>query len=324
MLQQTQVNTVIPYYNRFLSRFPDPETLASADLFDVLKLWEGLGYYSRARNLHKAACLVVDRFQSRVPDQMELIRKLPGIGDYIACAVLSIAFGKVHAVVDGNVKRVLARVLQMDEPVNKPASHAVYKDHADRLVSHDRPSAHNQAIMEIGALICRPKNPLCRDCPLSTMCQSFLKGVVNQFPKRVKSPKTPHHHMVVGVVMKKKKLLIVQRPTGGLLGGMWEFPGSRVQKKKADENDCLQMISHETGLLVRDLIHLSRIRHAYTHFKITADVFLCAFASGAVRLSSAAAFKWVGVKDLEKYPIHKANQKFIPALKTALNNGCPH
>lgn len=318
MLQQTQVNTVIPYYNRFLSRFPDPATLASADLQEVLKLWEGLGYYSRARNLHKAAAMIVETFDGRLPDHMDQMLDLPGVGDYIASAVLSIAYGKIHAVVDGNVKRVLARVLQIEDPVNKPSSHKVYKAHASRLISPDRPADYNQAIMEIGALTCRPKNPICSDCPLSKWCASFLEGTVSRFPKRVEKPKTPRHSMVIGVVMKEDKLLLVKRPEGGLLGGMWEFPGARIQKKRPQESDCAQMLLEETGLSVCRPVYLTRINHAYTHFKITADVFLCEYGSGTVRLKSHADVKWVSMDMLNPYPIHKANQKFLPALEAYL------
>lgn len=318
MLQQTQVKTVIPYYHRFMERFPDLHALASSNIQDVLKLWEGLGYYSRARNFHRAAKAVVEKHHSRVPDTMEKILTLPGVGDYIASAVLSIAYEKNHPVVDGNVKRVLSRLLTIDVPVNKAASHKIFKTHAHRLISPKDPATFNQAIMEIGALICRPKNPICQKCPLSFGCGAFHDGTVDRYPARMAKPVTPHHHLVIGVILKKEKLLIVRRKLDGFLGGMWEFPGGRVKNKNKLHDGCLHVILDETNLLVGKLQELTQIRHAYTHFKITATVYMCRHISGKVKLKNAADHHWIDFSDLKNYPVHGANKKFFPALEHAL------
>ncbi|MCP4575420.1 MAG: A/G-specific adenine glycosylase, partial [Deltaproteobacteria bacterium] len=173
MLQQTLVKTVIPYYNRFLSAFPEPEALAEADLQKVLKLWEGLGYYARARNLHRAAREIMEFHGGAVPKDRTLLKALPGIGDYIAAAVSSIAFGKPHAAVDGNVKRVLARFHKTALPINDPASGKVFRNAAEAFLEKSNPGEFNQAMMELGALVCTPKNPSCHDCPLARECRAF-------------------------------------------------------------------------------------------------------------------------------------------------------
>jgi A/G-specific adenine glycosylase len=249
MLQQTRVETVIPYYHRFMKRFPDPAALASADLQEVLKLWEGLGYYSRARNLHRAAAVIVEEYDGRIPHSMDAIRSLPGVGPYIAAAVLSIAFDQPHAVVDGNVKRVLARLLQIDAPVNKPASHRIFQREADRLLTRERPSAHNQAIMELGALVCKPKNPECAVCPVSSFCRSHGSETVSAFPVRLTKPRTPLRRMIVAVIVRQKDhhVLIVQRPEEGLLGGLWEFPGKQLEKGRRAIKSCVEACRERTG-----------------------------------------------------------------------------
>ncbi|MEZ4568646.1 MAG: A/G-specific adenine glycosylase, partial [Desulfobacterales bacterium] len=173
MLQQTQVATVIPYFKRFCQAFPDIRALAAADLQDVLKLWEGLGYYARARNLHKAAKIVTDQYNGRIPDDADGFMALPGVGDYIGAAVLSIAFDRPLAVVDGNVKRVLARLFEIDAPVNVSASYKIFQSCANLLLNAEDPGTFNQAVMELGALVCRPSGPDCRVCPLAGWCGAF-------------------------------------------------------------------------------------------------------------------------------------------------------
>ena len=230
MLQQTQVQTVEPYYLRFVERFPDVHTLARAELQDVLKLWEGLGYYTRARNLHKAAVMISADFSGRIPDEWKALRVLPGIGDYIAAAVLSIAFACPHAVVDGNVKRVLARLFLMDTPVNHSSAHKTFQSKATHLLDPQNPGDHNQAMMELGAMICTPRTPVCTECPLRNPCMARKKEMTHLYPKRNKPAPVPTRRMVAGVVLKKGLVLMVQRPEHGLLGGLWEFPSGLVQK----------------------------------------------------------------------------------------------
>lgn len=318
MLQQTQVATAIPYYHRFMQRFPTTHRLARADVEEVLKLWEGLGYYSRARNLHRAAGQVVSRFGGRIPDDPAAFRSLPGVGDYIAAAVLSIAFGRVLPVVDGNVKRVLARLLEMDTPVNHSGAHKVFRVPAGALISPEQPADFNQAIMELGALVCRPKQPLCRSCPLADLCMAYRHGTTAQYPKREARRTVPRRHVVIAIILKKGKMLVAQRELDGFLGGLWEFPAVPTARGEQDTAAVIAMVREATGLTVVIDRQLTRIKHAYTHFKLTGDVYLCRHVAGRVRLNGARSHRWVTFGSLAQLPMHKANHKFMKALEAAL------
>ena len=315
MLQQTRVKTVIPYYSTFLFRFPDIFHLAAADTDRLLKTWEGLGYYARARNLQKAARIVVDDFNGCIPDTRDELIKLPGIGDYIASAVLSIAFGKPHAVADGNVKRLLARLFEIEEPVNKPASHRVFKAYAGELIRDSDPGTFNQAMMEAGAELCLPKNPACGACPIRFHCRAFSKRRTNELPLRIPRKKVPTVRIAAGIVRKNGKLLITRRKPDGLLGGLWEFPGGKLKKNEDAASACAREIFEETGIKVAIESHLTRVHHAYTHFKIEMDVFYCSHVSGDVRLNGPCDFRWIALEDIDRFAFPKANLKFIPMIE---------
>jgi A/G-specific adenine glycosylase len=315
MLQQTQVKTAIPYFNRFMAAFPDIDSLAGADSQAVLKLWEGLGYYRRAHHLVDAARIIVREQGGSLPTEREVFRSLPGVGDYIANAVLSIAFDQPWAVVDGNVKRVLARLFCLNDPVNRSSAHPRFQAMADHLLNPSDPSAHNQAVMELGALICTPRNPTCNSCPLANYCRACRDAVVDRYPVRDKKAAVPEHAMVAGVVYKRGKILLVRRPDEGFLGGLWEFPGGRRQTNEKAPSACRQMVQEMTGLTVAVGEPISRVRHAYTHFKITLEVLACRWESGKVRLNGPAAFRWVRPPDLQNFPLPGAVKKVLPHLE---------
>lgn len=315
MLQQTQVATALPYYLRFIHRFPVISDLAEADLETVLKMWEGLGYYARARNFHKAAGMVVEKFNGQVPVQLEIFKTLPGVGDYIGAAVQSIAFNHPHAVVDGNVKRVLARLFCLDTPVNHASSHKKFLKYADSLLLKKKPGMFNQAMMELGALICSPKTPRCQNCPVSGLCEAFSLEKTALFPKRIKSKKVPVHTIAVGIIADGQKILITRRPIEGLLGGLWEFPGGKVENQETSEAACIREIKEETGLGVKITGYLTRIHHAYTHFKIKMDVFYCRKINGRTRLNGPIDHRWISLGDIGRFAFPKANNKFIPLIE---------
>ena len=313
MLQQTRVNTVLAYYNRFLEHFPDIFSLAAADLETVLKLWEGLGYYSRARNFHSAARqLAADG--GAVPEDWDLFRRLPGVGDYIAAAVLSIAFDKPYPVVDGNVKRVLSRLFEIQEPVNRQASYKRFKAACSHIFHKDQPGEFNQALMELGALLCKSKGPDCACCPVAYWCSARLQDRVVHYPVRDRRKPVPRYRMAIGIVVKGRQLLIVKRPLDRMLGGLWEFPGGAVGPNEAAEAACARYVRETAGLSVTVDSRLTTVRHAYTHFKIVADVFICRYAGGRVRRNEAPAHRWVGINALSRYPFAGAQHKFFPAL----------
>lgn len=314
MLQQTRVDTVIGYYLRFMERFPDVRCLAAAELETVLKQWEGLGYYARARNLHKAAQKIVDTHQALVPRDKTSMLQLPGVGDYIAAAVLSIAYGVPLAVVDGNVKRVLARVGQIEMPVNDAGSMPTFVDLAEGLLERRDPGSFNQAMMELGALICVPASPICVSCPVTNFCVAKQNGFENEYPKTKPRPKVPTHNIAVGVVNRGGKLLITKRAETGLLGGLWEFPGGKLKTDESPEDACARELLEEVGLAVTVREKIAVVHHAYTHFKIILHVFRCEVRQGTVTLQGPVDFKWVRPEALAQFPFPKANLKFMHLL----------
>lgn len=315
MLQQTQVATVVPYYRRFLNRFASIDQLAAADLEPVLKAWEGLGYYARARNLHRAAQIVSATYAGQIPTDWQAFRSLPGVGDYIAAAVLSIAFDQAHPVVDGNVKRVLARLRLIDTPVNSPSAHKAFQPLAARLLDPGQPGDFNQAVMELGALVCTPRNPKCPTCPIQVKCRAAQGGQTREFPKRAARRTVPHYRIAAGVVFKNGRVLITRRQPSGLLGGLWEFPGGKIGPSESSVQACIREIKEEVNLNVEVTERLTTVKHAYTHFSITLEVFICRYRGGRVRLSGPEAFRWITMGQIDSFPFPKANAKFIPLLK---------
>ncbi len=314
MLQQTQVATVIPYYQRFLESFPDLAALARADIQTVLKHWEGLGYYRRAHHLHQAARELVRTGKGRLPDQHEAFRALPGVGDYIANAVMSIAFELPRAVVDGNVKRVLSRLGGIPDAVNRPAAHRIFQRAADRLLDRGEPGSFNQALMELGALVCTPRRPNCPDCPWQTRCFARLNGRTDDFPRRIRKNPIPQHAMVAGILCHRNRLLIVQRPSEGLLAGLWEFPGGRRNRNESAPAACRRVLHQTTGLVASADQKLVRVHHAYTHFKIVLDLYLCHKVSGRVRLNGRQAFRWIRPNELDAFPFTGVCKKTFSKL----------
>ena len=309
MLQQTQVATVIPYYARWLERFPTVADLAAAEPQAVLKCWEGLGYYARARNFHRAAQVLVQQHGGRVADDPVAFRALPGVGDYIAAAVLSIAFGRPLAVVDGNVKRVLARFLKIETPANAPGAHKMFAPAAAQWIDSKDPGRFNQAVMELGALVCTPRRPRCGDCPVADGCRSLAGGCQAEYPRLLARRAVPEHRLLAAVVEKDGRLLIVQRPMDGLLGGLWEFPSAPLAEDQVGETACRAAIFEMLGIRVRVVGGAGRIRHAYTHFKIDAEVFCCIWQAGRVQRRGPAAHRWVAPARLADYPLTGAAHK---------------
>jgi len=315
MLQQTRVQTVIPYYRRFLRRFPSVASLAAADLETVLKAWEGLGYYGRARNLHRACRVVQGEHGGRIPRDPDAFRRLPGVGDYIGPAVSSIAFRAPVAAVDGNVKRVLSRLHAIATPIDLPASNTRFKKAAQSMLDPEDPGGFNQALMDLGALVCTPRSPACPRCPLRRFCRAHLSGRAERFPCRRPRPALPTRRVAVAVVSRGGRLLITRRPEQGLLGGLWEFPGGKIEEGESPEDACLRELKEETGITAAVIDRLATVRHAYTHFKVVLEVFRCAYRAGRVRLAGATGHRWVTVTELDGYAFPGANRKFIPLLR---------
>ncbi len=314
MLQQTQVNTVISYFDRWMARFPTLETLASAPLQAVLKTWEGLGYYSRARNLHRAAVQVLEEWQAQVPSDPQVLQTLPGIGRYTAGAIASIAFGRPVAVLDGNVVRVLARLVDLETDVTRSVTKTELWALAESLVPVERPGDYNQALMELGRKVCRPARPLCNACPLAELCQARATSRQLERPVRPPRRRTPHYHVTAGVIWKKDQVLIAQRRLDDMLGGLWEFPGGKQQEGESLA-ECLQReILEELDFVIEVGEPLVTVKHAYTHFRITLHAFHCCYRSGRPRAVEVQDFAWVSLDQLDLYPVAVTDQRIIAAL----------
>lgn len=315
MLQQTQVATVIPYYQRFLTTLPTVQALAAADEESVLKLWEGLGYYSRARNLHRAACMVVDDLGGHFPDTAETLKQLPGVGPYMAGAVASIAFGRPEPVLDGNVERVLTRLYSIAEPAKEHATHKRLWAVAGELLSPDHPGDYNQAMMELGATVCSVRAPRCGACPLHALCQARADGTPEAYPVKVAKKASPHHDIAVGIVEQGGKVLLVRRPRSGLLGGMWEFPGGRCLDGEAVIDGVQRQLKTRFGLSVSLADALAPVPHVFTHRKVTLHPYRCQPSDDRVALVYHTDHRWLDLDQVADLPLPRAHQKIVAALR---------
>jgi A/G-specific adenine glycosylase len=320
MLQQTQVETVRGYFTRFVERFPTVQALAAAPLDDVLKAWEGLGYYSRARNLHACARIVARDFEGAFPSDAAALQALPGIGRYTAGAIASIAFGQVAPVLDGNVIRVFARLTDLADDVRQPAVQNRLWALADSWVPPARTGDYNQALMELGRTVCKPRSPLCAACPIKAHCLAFARGTQAERPvKRAKAP-TPHYDVTAGIIRDDAgRILIAQRPADGLLGGLWEFPGGK-QEPGESLPDCLQReLREELGIEVEVGGLFVVVKHAFTHFKITLHAFECRWREGEPQRLGVQDFAWIDESGFDAYSFGKADREVIAALRARRN-----
>lgn len=308
MLQQTRVETVIPYFERWMGQFPTVGALADAPEQSVLSAWEGLGYYSRARNLHKAAKIVAGQYNGQLPSDLAELRKLPGIGRYTAAAIASIAFGQDVATLDGNLKRVFARVFNISAPADGPVGEKILWALAEEHVPLGRAGDYNQALMDLGATVCLPKNPLCLLCPLNELCKARALGLQESLPAMKPRPLVPHKTKGAAVILRDGKTLLNQRPAEGLLGGLWEFPSAEVS---ADSPAALAaVIETEYRLRVSPLARMDEVRHAYTHFKLTEIPWQCEL----IHIPEDSPLKWVDVTELPNYPMGKVDRAIAKML----------
>lgn len=322
MLQQTQVATVIPYFERFMRAFPTLADLAAADQAAVLKQWEGLGYYARARRLQECARMIMAQGGEIPADPAELAR-LPGIGLYTAAAIASIAFGRSFPVVDGNVLRVRARLLA--DPADQSRAsikRQVYNDLLAIIRQVDDPSAFNQALMEISALVCQPRQPRCAECPLQNACRAVAEGAATAYPRRPQTKVVPHYHVAVGLIFNGDRLLIMQRSTEQMLGGLWEFPGGKLEQDETPVQAVEREVLEETGLQVQAAPPLALIRHAYSHFRMTMHVCRCTLPDTIGEILSDRPHHWVKREELNAFPFPTANHKIfaLPAFVEAFNH----
>ncbi len=314
MLQQTRVETVIPYWERFLRRFPDVHALATADLDDVLGAWAGLGYYSRARNLQAAARLIDENHGGKLPDDVETLQTLPGIGRYTAGAVASIAFDRPEPVLDGNVKRVLTRLLGIREDIGQPAIVERLWKEAGALAHGPHPGDLNQALMELGATICTPRMPRCESCPVSRVCDAWAKGDAESLPIKARKKPARKVEAVAALVIRRGKALAVRRASRGLLGGMWDLPGGDLAAGETPRAGLTRTLRERAGLEISRASAIGTVEHVFTHRKLTLHVYRANTSTGRIRLDGFEGHKWLAPGAISSLPHASVTAKALDLL----------
>jgi A/G-specific adenine glycosylase len=317
MLQQTQMDRGVFYYRRWLERFPDIRAVAVAEEREILKYWEGLGYYARARNLHKAAQVMVNLYQGRVPESYEALLGLPGIGSYTAAAIASIAFNHDIAVVDANVERIFARLFDIAGPIKNSAVKKWIHQKASDLLPPGEARIFNQALMDLGGLVCKPKNPACDSCPVAEFCAALQAGRVHERPVVTASAKTIPIEMATGVLTCQGLLFIQQRLADDVWGSLWEFPGGRLETGETPEEAVIREYREETGFVVEIIAEITTVIHHYMHYKVVLHAFSCRLTGGCTEpeLREAQDFRWVVPQDLARYGFPAGHRKLIEYME---------
>lgn len=319
MLQQTRVDTVIPYFERFINRFPTLQSLSEASEDEVLKHWEGLGYYSRARNLHAAVKEVEATYGGVVPDQEEEISTLKGIGPYTKGAILSIAYNKPIPAVDGNVLRVISRIFAIEKDIARQATRTEFEDVVREIIPIEDPSGFNQALMELGALICIPRNPKCSICPVQAHCVGKAVGKEKILPIKIKKETKRDVHLVTVVYLQGEQLLIHQRQEQ-LLKGLWEFPSWEKEKELKINAELLTQSGYERyGVDVERFRYLGNIKHVFSHLRWNMEIYLADVSQIVNDISTEdQSYRWVNIGNLQDYPFPVPHQKVISLIATAI------
>jgi len=320
LLQQTQIEQALPYFKKFINRYPQLSDLADASEYDVLALWSGLGYYTRARNLLKSAKIIEAQYGGQFPRDYQSALSLPGIGAYTAAAILSIAFNLPHAVVDGNVERVMSRLFCLNDDIRLSKTKKQITQIVQVLLDKKQPGLFNEALMELGALICRPRAPLCSDCPLNSFCRAYQSNRVEQFPYKSAPALKKQLKQYVLVLSSQNKFLIVQRPPNGLLASMWEFPTLMVNHFRYSKARIGELIREKYKCPVGRLNKGQVYKHTYSHIRLT-------FVPLLVKVDSAdfhyqeyySAMNWRSLSELSEEPLHNAHKKILIWLNEVRN-----
>ena len=310
MLQQTQIKTVIPYFNRWVKEYPTSKSAANASLDKLLKLWEGLGYYRRCRNFHKALKIVEQKYEGEIPNNFDEFLTLPGVGEYTAGAVLSIAYQKCIPAIDGNVKRVMARILGIRNLTIKNQKRL--KSNVQKLIPTTNPGNFNQALMELGALICTPINPSCEICPLSNYCKAYKYKEPALYPLKKKKKTKPHYIVVAGIIWRDDKFFIQKRDENAMLGGLWEFPGGKVENGESLEDALSREIKEECNITPIIKKKVGFVKHSYSHFSISLHCFNCTENGESINHSNKRT--WITLKEVESFTFPKANHKIFSLI----------
>ena len=310
MLQQTQMKTVIPFYEKWVNKFPTIESVSKSKVDDLLKSWEGLGYYRRCINFYKASKIIIQKHEGVVPSNYNTFKSLPGVGDYTAGAVLSISFGLPIPAIDGNVKRVMARLYGFKNLTRYNEN--FIKKVIMRILKHLNPCDFNQSLMELGALICTPASPKCFKCPISKNCKGYQSRYPTNYPKRKVKKTLPHFNVVTAIIWRGDTFYIQKRSEDKMLGGLWEFPGGKVEKGETLELALLRELKEECNFNGRILKKATSIKHRYSHFSITMHCYYC--DENNEKIISISDSNWIRKSQISQYSFPKANHKIFNFL----------
>lgn len=319
MAQQTRLESMLPYYKRWIKRFPTLKSLANSREQDVLAIWEGLGYYSRARNLRRAAQIVIDRHNGRLPERVDALIALPGIGRYTAGAIASMAFGLDNPAVDGNAIRVLARVFNVKHAVGTSRATGRFWALAAEHLPMGRAADYNQALMDLGASVCKPRQPDCPFCPLQNDCRAFALGIQSKRPVRRAVRKAPLRYFAAAVIERRGRVLVSQRPASGLLAGMWEFPNLIVKDAVSAKSKLRQGIRNRFGINLQFSQQLGQYVHAYSHFTANLYVFNAELNGTTPKVSRKLLHRWVLLSKLDELPMGKLDRQIARSLRDNAN-----
>ncbi|MBN2048511.1 MAG: A/G-specific adenine glycosylase [Anaerolineaceae bacterium] len=315
MLQQTRVETVLDYYRRWMERFPTLADLAAAEQQAVLQVWEGLGYYSRARNLHKAAQQVMMELGGEIPSERKALEQLPGIGRYTAAMIASIAFGQDEAALDGNIRRVLSRLFNLELSARSREGEKQLWAWAEEILAPGRAGDHNQALMDLGSSICTPTSPQCLLCPLRDDCEAARLGLQEERPVLEKKKALPHKLVAAAIITREDgKILLARRPEYGLLGGLWEFPGGKTEDGETLPEALRREIIEELGAEIKVGVEFGVYQHTFTHFRITLHAFECELSAGEPQAIEASEIAWLDAAEMDQYPMGKVDRQIAMEL----------
>ena len=308
MLQQTQVNTVIPYYKKWIKKYPTLKSFKESNFDDVIKIWEGLGYYSRCHNMFNAAKLINSTF----PNNYDDLINLPGIGDYTAKTILAIAFKKNLVGIDTNLERIGYRILGLKTKTKRNQKRVV--KYLEENQCTDNPGDYNEALMDLGSSLCKASITYCNQCPLKNICKAYASSSPILYPTPKVRKKIPIYDVAVSVIEYKNKILITKRLNKNFLPGLWEFPGGKIEKNETAIETIVREVKEETNLTVSNPIFLGNIKHKYSHFGVNISLFI-SFPKSIKSLNLSQEYRWIRMKDILNYPLPKANHKMLDILK---------
>jgi A/G-specific adenine glycosylase len=313
MLQQTQIKTMLPYYRRWMERFPDLPSVADAPEDELFRCWEGLGYYARAKNIHKAARRIVSEFEGKLPRDIDSIRALPGIGRYTAGAIMSFAYNADYPAADANAARILARIFNISIQSNQKEFRDAVWNYASEILPSGHSRNFNQALMDFGSVICLARDPLCAQCPIAFGCKSLVAGVVDRRPLTVRKKAPTQIERAIGVLLEDGKVLVRKRPESGLMANLWEFPGIETLVGETPEQALRNSWLKELGIKLSVLEKLSVVKHTHTSFRVTLHAFLCG-TGGASMPENSSHLRWASLGELQNFAFPAAHRKVIRTL----------